>query len=243
MTGRRNRRGHGTPEGVQRTAKARAAAAEKRQQAALEEHLHIYGQVLANMPSHEIKKRDGSPASDWLRRAAVRNIRSRVGDLTGEENLTVAIESSKVEIQELRQRLKAFMEDEETRIVVGLEGANGTPQEPATVREQSRPNRNAEIGLRKLIADKERHLHELMGLLEVHRSANRLYLDPEGMIDLHRLIMSVVAEFLPETERQIEFEQRLATRFRELQKGRMSHVEELRALSDGRETTVTVRPE
>ena len=234
MTGRRNSRGHGTPEGVQRTAKARAAAAEKRQQAALEEHLHIYGQVLANMPSHEIKKRDGSPASDWLRRAAVRNIRSRVGDLTVEENLMVAVESSKVEIQELRQRLKAFMEDEETRTVVGLEGANGTPQEPATVREQFRPNRNAEIGLRKLIADKERDLHDLQGLMEVHRSGNRLYLDKEGLIDLLRLIKSVVAEFLPRMEQQREFEQRLAQRFRELQKGRMSHVEELRALSDGR---------
>ncbi len=46
-------------------------------------------------------------------------------------------------------------------------------------------------------------------------------------------IKSVVAEFLPRMEQQREFEQRLGHRFRELQNGRMSHVEELRALSEG----------
>jgi hypothetical protein len=201
-----------TEEGRQLTAKARASAIEKKKAEAQEEHLHIYGQILARVPNHRITKRDGTPASAWLRREAMRHIETQIRELTTEENLLVAIEAEKEGIQELKQRLEVFKQDEEAEIV--QQGSNGQLE-----RKERRPNRAAEVGLRKLIAQREERLQELQGLLEVHKSNSLITLDVNGVMLIHRIIMSLVAEFLPRTEDQLSFRKRLSEILKQLSNG------------------------
>jgi hypothetical protein len=220
-----------TEEGRQLTAKARASAVEKKKAEAQEEHLHVYGQILGRVPNHKIAKRDGTPASAWLRREAMRHIETQIRELTTEENLLVAIEAEKVGIQELKERLEVFMEDEETETI--QQGSNGELE-----RKERRPNRAAEVGLRKLIAQREERLQELQGLLEVHKSKNLIVLDENGVILIHRIMMKLMAEFVPRTEDQLAFRVRLSEILKQLAngilvgKGRLPESEVLKGIID-----------
>jgi hypothetical protein len=227
-----------TEGGRQLTAKARASAIEKKKAEAHEEHLHVYGQILSRVPNHRITKRDGKPASAWLRREAMRHIEDQIRELTTEENLLVAIEAEKVGIQELKQRLEVFKQDEESEIV--QQGSNGQLE-----RKERRPNRAAEVGLRKLIAQREERLQELQGLLEVHKSKNLIVLDESGVILIHRIMMKLMAEFVPRTEDQLSFRRRLSEILRQLSNGLLvgkGRLLESAALSGVLEVNAEVQP-
>lgn len=210
----------GTPEAKASVAKAARASADKKKREKLAEQIHVYGQMVANVPAHKITKRDGSPVGYQYRWASMRAIEPMVKDLTTEENMAVAIEASKSLIAGYNGRLDVFTKDEELSEVRQTTGGEGGGSQ--MVSQAKRPNRNAEIGLRKLLQEESHHLHELMGLMEVHKSKNQIVLDVSGVLLIHSIMMTLVAEFVPKTEEQMAFRRRLSEILRSLGDGKLA---------------------
>ena len=84
----------------------------------------------------------------------------------------------------------------------------------------------------------EERLQELQGLLEVHKSNNLITLDVNGVLLIHSIMMTLVAEFVPRTEDQLSFRRRLSEILRQLSngllvgKGRLPESEALNGVLD-----------
>jgi hypothetical protein len=121
----------------------------------------------------------------------------------------------KCELKKLEERLEVFMEDETSDFVT----QNGDEKGSGQTTQTRKPNRAAEVGLRKLIFEHRKHLLELQEAFELRNSKNRMNLDREGLLEMVNVIMMVAATVLPATKDQSLFRRTLAGEFARFSKG------------------------